>query len=125
MKMLLIDTESNSSKVIETEGGLENYYKILNCSLIDITERKIDGQYFDIICDDEGLFKEGNQVSAVSEDGRPQLVGNILICNHDGEGGESGLSDEDLEKVSKRLAIATSPDGEKYHVIVIDSEVKS
>lgn len=125
MRMILIDTENNSSRIIETEGGLENYYKLLNCDLIDITERKIDGQYFDIICDDEGLFKEGNQVSAVSEDGRPQLVGSLLICNHDGEGGESGLSDEDLEKVSKRLAIATSPDGEKYHVIVIDSEVES
>lgn len=123
MKMILIDTEKNSSKVINTDGGLENYYKLLNCDLIDITERKIGGQYFDIICDDEGLFKEGNRVSAVSEDGRPQLVGSLLICNHDGEGGESGLSEKDVQKLSKRLAIATSPDGEKYHVIVLDNEV--
>lgn len=125
MKMYFIDTENSSSRVIETEGGLENYYKLLNCNRIDISSRMIDGQYFDIILDDEGLFREGNKISAVSEDGRPQLVGSLLICNYDGQGGESGLSDEDVEKISRRLAIATSPDGEKYHVIVIDSEVES
>lgn len=122
MKMLLIDTESNSSKVIDTEGGLENYYNLLNCDLIDITERRIGGDYFDIICDDEGLFKQGNRVSVVSENGLPQIVGSVLICKHDGNGGETGLSDLELKKVSGRLAIATSPDGEKYHVIVIDNE---
>ena len=122
MKVFFIDAETNVSKLIDIDLTLENYYKILNCRLIDITERRISGKYFDIIVDDEGLFDPSNKVSAVYEDGTPALVGSLIICNHDGEGNETALSSGDICKIQDRLAIATSPGGEKYSVVVLDNK---
>lgn len=122
MKVFFIDAETNVSKLIDIDLTLENYYKILKCRLIDITERKINGKYFDIIVDDEGLFDSSNRVSAVYEDGSPALVGSLIICNHDGEGNETALSPGDICKIQDKLAIATSPDGVKYNVVVLDNE---
>ena len=64
--------------------------------LIDITRRKVGGKYFDIIVDDEGLFAEKPTVSAIDSNGDPALVGNLLFCNHDGQGGETSLSETDI-----------------------------
>lgn len=122
MKMLLIDTKTSSSRIVDIKDELTNYYKLIDCKLISITVRKIDGHYYDVIGDDEALFYDEKIISAVSEDGRPQLVGSLLICNHDGNGNESGLSEEDIEILSRRLATATSPNGKSYHVIVFDNE---
>ena len=123
MKMLLIDSRRGEDRVIETEGGLDNYYKLLDCEIIDITTRSIGGVFFDIICDDEGLLKDDRIVSAVDKKGRPALVGNLLISKADEEEGRQiGLTDEELFHVQLHIAEATSPDGEHLHVIVLDEE---
>lgn len=57
MKVLLLDTDSLQPQVVETEGGLLEWYRLIKCNLIDIVSRKIGGRYYDIILDDEGLFK--------------------------------------------------------------------
>jgi len=120
MKVFVLDTEDQSFNFVETEGGLSEWYRLLHCDLIDITERKIGGKYFDVICDDEGLFNENPIVSAMTESGEPRLVGSIAICNHDGEGHETGLSFEDQKLLVMKQAIATRADGEKFKVIILD-----
>ena len=98
MKAYLIDTEAKEARIVEVddENHLTEYYKLLNCSLIDIARRKVGGKYFDIILDDEGLFTESPIVSAIDSNGDPALVGNLLFCNHDGQGGETSLTDQDI-----------------------------
>ena len=63
MKMLLLDVQNNEVKVVEV-NGLEDYYKYIGCSVIDIVRRKIGDLTVEIVCDDEGTFAEHQKVSA-------------------------------------------------------------
>ena len=112
MKVLLLDTDSLQPQVVETEGGLAEWYRLIKCDLIDIVSRKIGGRYFDIIVDDEGLYKGGAKVTALDTQQQPLLVGNLVICNHDGEGGETSLTDEDIELIKRQLVVLTEADAE-------------
>lgn len=107
MKVLLIDTDTLQPQVVETAGGLQEWYRLIKCDLIDIVSRKIGGRYYDIIVDDEGLFKGGAKVTALDTQQQPLLVGNLVICNHDGEGGETSLTDEDIELIKQQLVVLT------------------
>ena len=64
---------------------LDDYYKYLECDCFDIATRKINGVYFDIFCDDIGLFREDPKLTAVSPKNKPMLVGNLIFANHDSE----------------------------------------
>lgn len=89
-------------KAIETEveSSLDAYYKLLDCDCIDIVTRKIGGRYYDIICDDEGMFKENPAVGMLNEnDGSLMLVGRLFVCQHDGNGNEKSLSQTEIDDV--------------------------
>lgn len=103
MKALLIDTETRKASVVEIddENHLKEFYRLLNCSLIDVAYRKVGGKYFDIIIDDEGLFTESPKVSALDTNREPALVGNLLLCNHDSDGNETSLSDDDIARIQE------------------------
>jgi hypothetical protein len=89
--------------VVEIPKDLNGYYKLLGCNTIDITRRKIGGKYYDIICDDEGLFKETVMVSAVDGSGSAMLVGKLLICNHDENGNEASLTQDDILNIEANI----------------------
>lgn len=112
MQVLLIDTEKLQPEIIETEGGLEEWRRLLNCDRIDIAYRNIGGQYYDIIIDDEGLNKSGAKITALDKEGKPQLVGSLVICNYDGEGGEASLTAEDIQRIKAELVILTEDKAE-------------
>lgn len=65
----------DKAEMVEIEEKLQSYYDVLNCDYIDVAVREIDGKEFDIICDDEGLFKENQIITAVNQSMQPQLVG--------------------------------------------------
>lgn len=121
MQMLLVDIQ-DGYKVIDINDELTEYYKNLKCSTIDITMRKVEGRWFDIICDDEGLFAEKPQVSAIQKKTMsPALVGNLIFAHHNAEGKMTALSDEDVKILKKniiRMYDITS--GENHDVILID-----
>ena len=79
------DKGTNEVSVVEVQDDLQTYYDILNCDCIDITERSINGNYYDIVCDDEGLLKSDFQVTAMNYAGDTMLVGNLFICSHKNE----------------------------------------
>lgn len=106
-KVLLLDTDVLKPQVIQTGGGLEEWYRLVKCDLIDIQERQIDGVYYDFIVDDEALQKPRAKITALDKDGQPQLVGNLVICKHDGEGGETGLSDEEVKTLLDKIVVLT------------------
>ncbi len=110
MKMLLIDTRLVMPVILDVDGTLEEYYRLLQCDTIDIVCRQIGGKYFNVICDDEGLFKSDNVVTGIDADGEPCLVGNLLFCNAGKDGYEKGLSDEDITRISKNLVVLSAKD---------------
>ena len=103
MITVVIDVLKNEVSVKDVEDTLETWYDLLNCTCIDITSRRIDGQYYDIVCDDEGLLKSGAIVSAASESGDPMLVGNLAIVNCNEEGELVGLTANDVKKVRNQV----------------------
>lgn len=101
--MFLIDVKNGTANAVDVEPTLSTYYEMLDCTTIDIVERSVGGVYYDFICDDEGLFVENPKCTAFTSDREPMLVGNLLICLHDGEGNEVGLDDKDVVNITQYL----------------------
>ena len=99
IKAYLIDVEHETHKMVEIENRLEDYYRELQCSVIDIQERRLGGRTYDIICDDEGLFRDPAKISAIDNMGQPMFVGNLLVVKSD-NGETTTLTDEDVDFVS-------------------------
>lgn len=113
----LVDVKDpQMTRVVEIEDSLETYYNLLNCDCIDIVVRTIGRKEFDIVCDDEGLFKQFPRVSAVDKDCKPMLVGNLLFLHHNEEGEMTGLSEDDVEHLIKHLVLVDDERG-LYHAV--------
>lgn len=96
---ILVNTEKRTVTRETITKGLEGYYAALNCDCIDIVTRKIDGVYYDIICDDEGLLKANPIVSALSPTRQPMLVGNLFIVKFDGNDDVRSLTDAECAHI--------------------------
>ena len=102
MKSLLLDVENCEVAVIELDERpeLDFFYEKLNCDVIDIVERRIKGEYFQIVCDDEGALKPDPMVSAIDGNMEPVLCGNLMFFDSIDENGELvGLKNEDIERI--------------------------
>ena len=88
-------------KRVEIQNKLQEFYRYLDCDLIDIVYRTVNGVPVCIVIDDEGLLKDGYIVSAFGDDGIPQLVGNLLVFSQrtDDDGNMFGLTDAECGKV--------------------------
>ena len=95
------DQKENGSRSVLDK--LENWYKLLDCSTIDIVTRKVGKRTFDIICDDEGLFRDKPWISAVDHDYHPALVGRLFLCHHDEAGNLTSLEPDDVEYIAKHV----------------------
>ena len=78
---VLLDVNTGELQAITLDGSLQGFYEALDCSCIDIVDRTINGRPYTIVCDDEGLLKDGAKLSAVSDDNDPMLVGSLFITN--------------------------------------------
>lgn len=103
MKTVLLNVYDNTAEVIEIIDDLRAYYEKLDCDCIDIVMRKIGGKWFDVMCDDEGLFREPQKISAINDMGQPMLVGNLMFFHHDDEGNLTGLDAEDVEHIRRHI----------------------
>ena len=99
MKMILLDVKNEVVEIVEADG-LQDYYRHIGTDVIDIVTRRIGGEPYEIICDDEGLLKEYPKISAIDDMGQPMLVGNLLIAGGvDIEGNLEPVEIEDIEYV--------------------------
>lgn len=98
MRSLLVDVEKGIIAEVEPDG-LDDYYELIRCRCVDIVKRNIGGREFDIICDDEGTFVESPRVSAVDQNGNPELVGNLIISGLARRGELTDLSDDDISLI--------------------------
>lgn len=118
-KMILIDVNNNQFDIVEVEG-LDDYYKALSCSCVNIIRRKIDGKPFVIICDDEGFLARSPKISAIDSASRVMLVGNLLITS--GEitaGGElTSIKTDELVTVLDNIKQVTTDEYPQPYFIV-------
>jgi len=120
IKGVLVNTQTNeiapySFECEEQENGkttfLPNMYALLNCGCIDIVTRMFGDYALDIVCDDEGLFKEDNKVSILTFSGKQlveQIVGNVFICKANDEGESVSLTEEETQAVLTQVGILKS-----------------
>ena len=94
---------------ITISNTLDALYNVLNCDLIDITYLTLGEKEFCVIVDDEGLLKASPKISAVSEAGKPMLVGNLLLVSADGGEDFESLTPDDISLIEKHIhLIATA-----------------
>lgn len=116
LRGVLIDVEKETYGIVEIEDELDEYYRILNCSCIDITVRSIgSNKKFIIVCDDEALCKADPKISAVDYFGQTQLCGNLFIvsCEIENENLVS-LTDQEaayLMRLVKKIPTRKFPNG--------------
>lgn len=126
IKGILITPNNKNTKprVYELEvNSYKDYYPLLNCDTFDIQPRKFNGKWLDIYCDDEGLFKENNQVAIVTTSGDrivEQIVGNVFITSHNDNGDTISLTEDEIKAVLSTIHIMTTPqaDGEVKEQLV-------
>ena len=111
IKGILITPNQKDTKprVYELEvNSYKDYYPLLECDTFDIQSRNFNGKYLDIYCDDEGLFKEDNQIAIVtmSEDKIvEQIVGNVFITSHNSKGDTISLTEDEIKLVLSTIRI--------------------
>lgn len=126
-----LDVVAQKFAVLDAEpfekGGLEAFAGLFpenppGETTLDVTIRTVAGTEVAIFCDDEGLLRKDSILSAVTRDGRPILVGSLLIlaAEVDRDGGNVGLA-EDVAKtiVSAAMGVADTGDGPCL-VLVLD-----
>lgn len=78
----------------------KDFYKVLECSTFDIQSRMFGYRWLDIYMDDEGKFKENNNVSVITVDDYNNpiefIVGNVFIVGHNEKGDTVSLTKEEL-----------------------------
>lgn len=101
---ILIDTVNKKESIhILNSDTLQGYYEALDCNTFDIATRKIGSKYYDIFCDDEGLFKDSPIVSAISLNGEPMLVGNLFITRTNKEGETISLTQDEINEIESNI----------------------
>ena len=111
-RMLVLDV--NECKVYEKDCNcLQDYYSAIKCNTIDIVRRQIGGRYFDIIVDDEAALKPEDEiyVGAIDSNRHIALLGSLVFANHDEDGNETDLSDQDIEHIRGYIKCAFLKEG--------------
>ena len=110
---VLLDAQNATAKRATIADTLDSYYTHLNCDIIDIVSRTIGGKRFDIICDDEGTFREDVRISALDCNYSPALVGSLFVCkSHRGE--LVSLTDAEVKHIlnhTRKIPTREHPEG--------------
>ena len=126
LKGVLVDVKKGEVNSAEILDDLDEFYRVLDCTCIDIVYRAIDGKTFSFICDDEGLLKSNPICSAIDKDEKPMLVGNLLIVSAENDDGELvSLKDDEIEYVLSHVSVAGSLVGKSavhFHPVITDVE---
>lgn len=77
---------------------IDEYHRLLQCTVLDMPFRWIGGKPFVIICDDEGTFREDCRVSARNGN-EIMLVGNLFVVAFDGNEDIRGLTPDEADHV--------------------------
>jgi len=105
IKAYYVNPATNTAEARDIDPELDTYYRLLDCDTIDIVNRGFGRggrRRFDIICDDEGLYKTDPLISAIDDLGRPMLVGALLVTGVADDKGElTSLTDDDVRLLTR------------------------
>ncbi len=108
VKGILLDVRKEKVHVIEIKEAADELCRILNCTLLDITFRKIGNVPVNIIADDIGALQESPKISAIDSLGHAQLVGNIFIAgdtDYEKSSGLTSLSQKEIDYILSKILV--------------------
>lgn len=115
-----VDSIEELVEAKEIESNLDTYYSEIGCDCIEIPERCIGRKLFNIICDEEGLFKDNPIPSAVGNGYREAIFGNLIVCGLADDNGElTGITDEDVQLIRDNIRGAATVDGDFFLVVAL------
>ena len=115
---VLVNPDAKTCRKVTLEHSLESFYEALDCTTIDIVNRKIGEKRFLIVCDDEGTFKDDPFISALDRLYRPMLVGRLFVVQHDGKEDIGSLTDEEAAYVLRHTRkLRTQHHAEPYPML--------
>lgn len=119
-KGVLLKKYSEDVKTVKI-FGLNDFYRFMECDLIDIMCMPIGGKYYDIIVDEEFLFDSELVTTVVDKKGNTIAYGNIIVL---GDGSETGtspsLTTDDIQNIRRHLYPVTHKNGKHGKVLVVD-----
>lgn len=89
-------------RAIDEADTLNEYYHLLGCRCIDMVAIDVDGYSYDVVCDDEGLFR-APMVPTLYISEEQVLFGNLAFVKIDEEGYTVGLDKEDIERLLRYI----------------------
>lgn len=121
---------SEEPKVVEVYDKLDDYYKLLDCDVIDVITRRVKNHLGEsnitIVVDDNGLLK--NRIIAPSgyliNKGkiREILLGKIFVCDEDENGKLISLSEEKIRTILESVEIVFTKLNEYFDNEIITGE---
>lgn len=102
MRGYIIDVMSKTHHevAIEGNGNLDQYYRLIGCRCIDITERRIGDKRFNVVCDDEGLLVERPRFSVYDKKHDPMMAGTVILFGVDEQSWDlRSLTDDEVEAI--------------------------
>ena len=105
---------------ISLHGSLDDYYRLLECDIIEAPEFQIDDEIVTVICDEEGLFKENPTVRIWNSKNKPLVVGNIFLCKANHRTGKfKSLEDKTIENIIKNnIKMVITERGLEYVLVI-------
>lgn len=103
MRALILDAFNKDVRVVDPQN-LQDYYKLLKCSSVDVTNKKISDKQFNLIFDEEAELLETHRPSAMDDYGQAVLFNNLIIAGEGSfEGDFKDITDEEIEYVKKYI----------------------
>lgn len=97
---------SHKAEVRTVPDRAEAYSTLLNCDYIDIPRIMIEGTEYDVIADDDGVYRNGREPhpAIVDKDGKPLIFGPVFICRgNDSTGTEEPLTKADVDILFRNI----------------------
>lgn len=101
------------------ENDIHEYHRLLDCDCFDVTSVKVNGVYYDVFCDDEGLFKSHPKPSIADIKGNVRVVGKCFFAGHDEDGNTVSLERGDIKSIMNRIRMVIDHSTGQYHEIVM------
>lgn len=121
MKAFWVDRETNTARVVKTDGGLGELYRMCHCRCIDITVAEIDGTLLNVVVDDEGLLVDRPVATVFDRNGEPLLVGSVVFFGMDEETDDlASLSQRQIELLLNRTGMAIMSDLTNRCITIVD-----